>query len=599
MSVSFDRGTTIGKLRLLAAAADPHALRMRGGTVLGTLDLQPPAMPEQSILCIRRLHDPLPGGIDLRSSAAPRPAAWEVAMRDAVGDAMRRAARPALGPVPASTEAVLFADRAELLACAARDALRGALALHWWWTHLLGGERSHTAVVREWTRAPAYIPAAVELLVAQREIIAFALTLAPSDAVRLLEAVLLAHALPAPAFHLVAALTAIPVPRAPQPVEEPHNKPPAETKPRTDLLIAPPWRAIVPDLAPVLTALAIEQQTFVTVALVLRRAPAMARSERFTREAVAWIESEKRGSRSHGVPVAPRLVEAEKDAPPRVADHREESLRGYLESGTVGPSPPTPLPSPPLPPGEGRHRPTLAAQTEAPFPPLPAIGGATSEDTEGGQGGEVLTAPFAEHLPDAVAPRAASPEPEILASSAVPEAEEPPPVDCEIAIDSNFAGVFFLLNVGIGLGLYSDFTVPVQCGIDLDIWDFLALTGALLIPPLPGAAFQSDPIWNLLATLANRREGEPPGAGFTPPDGQPRTAWLASTVEQIRERLALAGLADPSLVVRRYGRVTTTPAHLDVHFSLAAHPIAIRMAGLDRDPGWIPAAGRHVAFHFD
>jgi hypothetical protein len=51
--------------------------------------------------------------------------------------------------------------------------------------------------------------------------------------------------------------------------------------------------------------------------------------------------------------------------------------------------------------------------------------------------------------------------------------------------------------------------------------------------------------------------------------------------------------------VCRYGRVTTTPAHLDVHFSLAAHPIDIRMAGLDRDPGWIPAAGRHVAFHFD
>jgi len=566
MSVSLDRGTTIGTLRLLAAAADPHALRLRGGTVLGALDLQPPAMPEQSILCIRRLHDPLPGGIDLRSAAAPRPAAWEVAMRGAVGAAMRRAARPALGPVPASTEAVLFADRSELLACAARDVLRGALAVHWWWTHLLGGERSHAAVVREWTRAPAYVPAAVELLAAWREIAAFALTLAPSDAVRLLEAVLRAHALPAPASHLVDALTAASAPLPMRPATE---------------VAAPPWRTVVADLAPVLTALPIEPRSFIAIALVLRRVPALARSERFVRESVAWIESEKRGDRSRGVPVSHRPVQTAATEPPA--------------SGTVGASPPTPLPSPPLPPGEGRHHPTLAAQTEMPFPPLPAVG---REMGEGGQGGEAPTVPLAENLPDAVAP-----EPTL-------------PIDIEAAIDSGFAGVFFLLNVGIALGLYSDFTSPVQHGIDLNLWDFLALTGgALVIPPLPGggrgwergsggegpngAAFQSDPVWPLLAALANRQEGEPPGAGFMPPDGQHLTAWLATTVENIRERLALAGLDDPSRVVRRYGRVTTTPAHLDVHFSLAAHPIEIRIAGLDRDPGWIPAAGRHVAFHFD
>ncbi len=566
MSVSLDRGTTIGTLRLVAAAADPHALRMRGGTVLGTLDLQPPAMPEQSILCIRRLHDPLPGGIDLRSAAAARPAAWEVAMRGAVGGAMRRAARPALGPVPASSEAVLFADRAELLACAARDALRGALALHWWWTHLLGGERSHAAVVREWTRAPAYVPAAVELLVAWREIAAFALTLAPSDAVRLLESVLLTHALPAPAFRLVAALTATSAPRAPQPVEETHNKLPVETRRRTDRLITPPWHAIVPDLAPVLTVLPIEQQTFIAVALVLRRAPALARSERFTRESVAWIESEKWGDRSQGMPVESSCV----------ADHRAESLRRYLASGTVGASPPWP-PSPIAPPAAGRGGNGTSFCAARVGRRRPSPGGRGGDGR--GDGGEAPTVPLSENRPDAVAPE---------------------PIDFDIAIDSEFAGVFFLLNVGIALGLYSDFTSPVQHGIDLDVWDFLALTGnSLLIPPLPVAAFQSDPIWPLLATLANRGEGEPPGAGFTPQDGQHLTAWLATTVENIRERLALAGLDNPSQVVRRYGRVTTTPAHLDIHFSLAAHPIEIRMAGLDRDPGWIPAAGRHVAFHFD
>ncbi len=69
---------------------------------------------------------------------------------------------------------------------------------------------------------------------------------------------------------------------------------------------------------------------------------------------------------------------------------RHEALRtrfpGPFEGRAGGASPPTPLPSPPLPPGEGRHRPTLAALTEVPFPPLPVAGGAMGE---GGQGGEV------------------------------------------------------------------------------------------------------------------------------------------------------------------------------------------------------------------
>ena len=179
-----------------------------------------------------------------------------------------------------------------------------------------------------------------------------------------------------------------------------------------------------------------------------------------------------------------------------------------------------------------------------------------------------------------------------------PIANKPPAqlIDIDLAIDSDFAGVFLLLNVGIALGLYSDFTSPVQCGISLDVWDFLALTGGALAE-IEG--FADDPIGPLLTTLAHRKEGEQPGAGFVPPDNRSLREWLAATVGHMRERLALGGIEGPSRIVRRYGRVTTTPAHLDVYFSLAAHPIEIRLAGLDRDPGWIPAAGRHVAFHFD
>jgi hypothetical protein len=45
--------------------------------------------------------------------------------------------------------------------------------------------------------------------------------------------------------------------------------------------------------------------------------------------------------------------------------------------------------------------------------------------------------------------------------------------------------------------------------------------------------------------------------------------------------------------------VHVTATHVDVMLSLADLPIAIRFAGLDRNPGWIPAAGRYLAFHFE
>jgi hypothetical protein len=42
-----------------------------------------------------------------------------------------------------------------------------------------------------------------------------------------------------------------------------------------------------------------------------------------------------------------------------------------------------------------------------------------------------------------------------------------------------------------------------------------------------------------------------------------------------------------------------TGERLEVFFSLAQLPLAVRLSGLDRDPGWIPVAGCDVRFHFD
>jgi hypothetical protein len=80
--------------------------------------------------------------------------------------------------------------------------------------------------------------------------------------------------------------------------------------------------------------------------------------------------------------------------------------------------------------------------------------------------------------------------------------------------------------------------------------------------------------------------------------------WLDRLMPYITARLRRAlGLGDEHQVSRMVSchdaRVTVTPVHLDVFLSLTDLPIEIRIAGLDRDPGWVPAAGRFITFHFE
>ena len=79
--------------------------------------------------------------------------------------------------------------------------------------------------------------------------------------------------------------------------------------------------------------------------------------------------------------------------------------------------------------------------------------------------------------------------------------------------------------------------------------------------------------------------------------------WVARLGGYARARLAAAlSVADPAtvgeVVLAHPAEVLVTPTHVDVRLSLAELPLEIRLAGLDRDPGWIPAAGRFLAFHF-
>jgi hypothetical protein len=82
----------------------------------------------------------------------------------------------------------------------------------------------------------------------------------------------------------------------------------------------------------------------------------------------------------------------------------------------------------------------------------------------------------------------------------------------------------------------------------------------------------------------------------------PRARWLTLLLGAFAARLGqvldVPAAEAPALLCQHSARLTVTPTELIVRLDLSELPIAIRMAGLDRDPGWIPAAGRAVAFRF-
>lgn len=87
--------------------------------------------------------------------------------------------------------------------------------------------------------------------------------------------------------------------------------------------------------------------------------------------------------------------------------------------------------------------------------------------------------------------------------------------------------------------------------------------------------------------------------------------WLAElclrvalhTVGHLRARLALS--EDPPLsalldrICGKAGRLLRTRTHLDLYLPLDSADADLRRAGLDLDPGWVPALGCVVSFHYE
>jgi hypothetical protein len=103
------------------------------------------------------------------------------------------------------------------------------------------------------------------------------------------------------------------------------------------------------------------------------------------------------------------------------------------------------------------------------------------------------------------------------------------------------------------------------------------------------------------AMRARLRPATSPSSPALPVD--PGLRWLHRCAEYMAARLMRAlGTASPreavALLCRHAAEVRCDASRVEIALSLAQLPLPVRIAGLDRDPGWIPAAGRDVRLHF-
>jgi hypothetical protein len=580
-------GLRVSRMRVRCADPDGLRVRQRIEAQLVGIGSASIGLPPKALLFVKRLA----ATTDVPLPSLPRGRAMSLAVCRELSRSMRVARRPWLDAGALRADAVLFADEAELVACLVRDWLRGVVADRWWWQSVLG-----SAGVERWLRehvlprGDALVPA-LSLLAPGHEVVPYMARLGECDVRAAVTAVTRAFALPMPVTG--PAVDAGPIaegddenvvaPAGPNAVG-------CRAKAAVERLAA-----TVPEMR--LPALDREQRRLLVLVLAVARALSWARTEEFS---MAMLALDRYGFDVDAVvrssPGAPRT---------------ERPARRVTTGAPVGPTESAPvgrLMLPDIPVTD--VAPTIAGVspgTPRPVSPTEAASPSRSDDTQGSPAreGQPVSERRRAGVPVVSRPetRADAPAETVLEQATRTDTDWWTPLaETEAAlsptpttrVETQYGGIFYLLNAWLAMELYADFTAPRGQNLALSPWDLLALVGRAWFR----AAFVDDPIWKLLADLAARDPEDEPSHDVDLPDG-----WLEAHLDTLSARLQSAlGCGQtsevPAIVCRHHAVIETAASSVHVHLSLSELPLDIRIAGLDRDPGWIPAAGRAVYFCF-
>jgi hypothetical protein len=578
---------------------DPSMQRRRLEAALADVAPRSFGLPPRAWLFVRKVVAPQPLGDDARGRSFAR------SLDADLDRVLRRAVRPWVSEGGTSADAVLFLDEAELAACLVRDWVRRKWADRWWWRQLLGSHGVPDWLSRHVHPQAPLFAAAMELSMREGTAVEWLEAIPEGEVARVRAALEAAYG--------VCVAPALATPRN----SRDRACARSESVETTAEEGAAPSRTVrtLRSIAPEIFGPRLDRgrRALLAVALVSRRNPvwarslefatAVARGERFEPEASVAEPASPGTSMTHGTASATagaptpgtrdpaRVHIAEKGSGATCAEEVVPALAGVE----------VPVRSTATPPRRAIDSRAPGVRAES-----PVSGDESGSATSPVQPATVV--PPAALIDPALAPPGAEsspaarvPSPDARANAAVESIATP-----RVPVVTGFGGIFYLLNVAIALGLYGDFSQPHHAGIALSPWDWLAAIGRRWF----GARFRRDPVWKALADLAGHPPRARPERGFRPKKHAPghfasRTAdaWFDEMLAALAARIAAALGADdpgtvPDRVCRHAAHIYMSATEVEVHLSLDDLPLELRIAGLDRDPGWVPAAGRSLRFHF-
>lgn len=568
----------IGTLSVRAPGRDTPTLRGKIARALSGVDLQPVGMPPAAILYIDRLAGSLPLEALAGHPASHRQQPWIDELGRQLAGIYQRAARPASGRIQAQAEAVLFRDRAELLACFCRDLLDGVAERKWWW------QRNHAALLSSLTRsavirtvlleAPPLIPAVFEQLAEWQKGIELATQLQDGDADSLTAALLGAYSADVP-------FDRTPAPQAPGWAgREPSvgqatlglaagdswfsdasdyrfmqfRNPAQRQSARASVAASGP--AVSPPWIPLITSqvwsphLSRSQACLLGLARTAASNPQLLRNATFSSQVAAWwsrardVDTLEPRGRTPGEGLTGGAAPAGTHRDARLESHGVEGARPGRNSARAASNerePPTALPPQYIASDDAR------AAGEGTAPGAGETGGANAVESmaAGGLKQAQSTSPaFASaESSGATAPTADADSPDRpaageTASSDTQDADaeydgendagEWPNWHGENYIETRLGGLFYLINLLDQLELPEVFDTEWQFATRLGHWGFFELVAHALWTGHSGES-GDDPVWKLLALLSGRKRRQRPGdryPGELRPDYRlPRNWW--------------------------------------------------------------------------